>query len=159
MFTPLKELQAKLETAETGINVTASAVVLDKPGDKFRGYFVGFSHFEKTDAKTGEIISVKVANFLVAGAMKFNMGAQLTREMEKITTGSAVEVELTELKKNAKGGATKIYNVRLLNVEPVNVPQIFGQLQSANEPAQIEAPKSQEEIKAAAEKANSQIFE
>lgn len=143
----------QLTQAKPTVTITPSPLIFEKPGEKWRGLYLGQKHFDKTDSQTGEIKTIPVAHFFDGTKVLFNMGAQLTRAMQDVPTGVSVEIQLTELKANKHGGGkTKIYAVTPLDIPRIDLSEMFGgylniQPQAAEHliggapvAAQIEAP-------------------
>ncbi|MBK9497220.1 MAG: hypothetical protein IPO08_22425 [Xanthomonadales bacterium] len=126
----------QLTNANTTVTITPTPLIFDKITDpKFRGLYLGLQTFTKTNPQTGEITTLPVAHFFDGVGVRFNMGAQLTRAVSMLRPGISVEVALVELKKNAKGGTTKIYSVTPLDIPRVNLEEMFGGVLSISAPA------------------------
>jgi hypothetical protein len=125
----------ELAAATPTVTITPSPLIMEKVGQKFRGLYLGQRSFERTDQLTGEMKRNMVAHFFDGERVLFNMGAQLTRALETLATGVSVELELKELKSNAKGGKTKIYDVTPLNVPVKNLKEMFGGFLNIEAPA------------------------
>jgi hypothetical protein len=119
----------ELNKAEPSITITPTPLIMDKIGDSFRGLYVGMQSFEKD----GRLMPV--AHFYDGVGIRFNMGAQLTRAVSMLKPGISVEIKLTELKANTKGGKTKIYSVTPLKIALVNLDEMFGGVLSITAPA------------------------
>jgi hypothetical protein len=115
-----------LTTAKQIVTITPSPLILERPGDTFRGAYLGLRNFEKVDIATGEIRQIPVAHFYDGTKVVFNMGTQLTRVVQPLPLGISVEITLQELKPNSKGGKTKIYAVSPLDIPKLNLDEEFG---------------------------------
>lgn len=136
-----------LNAAPKTISIVAKSFVLDRVGETFRGILVGFTTWHKRNVKTGQITPVKVAQLFDGVELRFNMGAQLVRELGRLPIGVAVEIKLVELRRNTEGeGKTKIYDVVPLATPLADPADIFGgtfQIAAPVEhaPARISAPE------------------
>lgn len=119
----------QLNEAETTVTITPKPLIMEKPGEKFRGMYIGLQSFEKD----GRMIPV--AHFFDGEGIVFNMGAQLTRAVSMLKPGISVQIELVELKPNTKGGKTKIYSVTPLNIPRQNIEEMFGGVLSIEAPS------------------------
>jgi len=121
------KFESLLENAEPGVAITPTQLVLEKVGESFRGFFVGFApDWERIDIKTGEMRRTKVMLFFDGKKLLSNMGAQLVRVMGSIAPGTALQITLDELKANEHGGKTKIYVVTPLLIRPLDLREVFG---------------------------------
>ena len=124
--------QAQDKTTHT---ITPTPLNLEKIGDKFRGMYLGLQTFEKANPMTGEITVMPVAHFFDGQGVRFNMGAQLTRAVSVLKPGVSIEITLSELKPNNKGGKTKIYSIAPLDIPRQDIEQMFGGVLSISAPA------------------------
>lgn len=127
--------QDQLKAANTTVTITPTPLILEKVGEKFRGLYLGLQSFDKTNANTGEITRLPVAHFFDGAGVRFNMGAQLTRAVAMLRPGISVEIVLTELKANNKGGKTKIYSITPLDIPRTDIEEMFGGVLSISAPA------------------------
>lgn len=119
----------QLNEAQPTVTITPKPLIMERVGDKFRGMYVGMQSFEKD----GRLMPV--AHFFDGEGIVFNMGAQLTRAVSMLKPGISLEIKLTELKPNNKGGKTKIYSVTPLNIPRMNIEEMFGGVLSIEAPA------------------------
>lgn len=143
----MNNYQEQLKNAQPTVTITPTPINLDRVGDTFRGMFIGLQTFSKRDPNTGAVSELPVANFYDGVGIRTNMGAQLTRICAMLKPGVSVEVKLTELKRNGKGGSTKIYSVTPLNIPVANVAEMFAGLNMVTAPVgsdrQISAPEEE----------------
>jgi hypothetical protein len=144
--------QNQLKEAKTTITITPDPLVMEKVGDTFRGLYLGIRPFEKLDQTSGELKRMPVAHFWDGEKVVFNMGKQMTDSIQVLPPGTSVEVKLKELKKNAKGGSTKIYSITPLDIPRVDLRDMFGgHLEiSAHAPEHLAlpSPKPQRDLRA-----------
>ena len=125
----------QLKTAKPTVTITPTPLIMEKVGDKFRGLYLGLRGFDKVDPKTGEKKHLPVAHFYDGERVRFNMGAQLTRQIEVLNVGVSVEIVLTELKPNSQGGKTKIYSITPLDLPKIDLAELFGGYLNITAPA------------------------
>jgi hypothetical protein len=116
----------ELKQAKTTVIITPASLIFEKPGQRFRGLYLGQRVFESADPATGEVKAKMAAYFFDGEKILFNLGAQLTRALSTLSEGVSVEIELKELKSNKKGGKTKIYDVSPLDLPIQNPADVFG---------------------------------
>lgn len=111
-FSALVDASAKLKEKKPVITLTAEYIELAKPGESFRGIFIGFQDMQVTDQATGELKNIQAARFLVDKGVKINGGVVLVNEVKRagISPGTSIEVTFKE-----KKGNTKIYTITLLS--------------------------------------------
>ena len=111
-FSALVDASAKLKEKKPVITLTAEYIELAKPGESFRGIFIGFQDMQDTDQATGELKNIQAARFLVDKGVKINGGVVLVNEVKRagINSGTPVEVTFKDKKVN-----TKIYTITLLS--------------------------------------------
>ena len=111
-FSALVDASSKLREKKPVITLTAEYIELAKPGESFRGIFIGFQDMQVTDQATGELKNIQAARFLVDKGVKINGGVVLVNEVKRagISSGTPVEVTFKE-----KKGNTKIYTITLLS--------------------------------------------
>lgn len=116
----------ELANAQKSIPITAVPLVMDKPGEKFRGMYLGLKNWRKENPETGEISDQPIAHFYDGEKVLFQMGAQLTRAISSLKPGVSVEIVLSELKKNKHNGSTKIFSITPLKIPVANLEELFG---------------------------------
>lgn len=155
----MTDYKSLLTKAKPTVTITPSPLIMEKVGDTFRGLYLGQQQFNKTNPKTGEVTVHQVAHFFDGEKVRFNMGAQLTRSIQVLNPGVSVEIVLTELKANDKGGKTKIYSVTPLDIPRQNLEEMFGGYLQITAPAEkdlLPAPAS-EPVRAAPAVSRQQI--
>jgi hypothetical protein len=107
----LLEASANLDELEPVIQLTSEYVELAKPGETFKGIFIGFQGMNVTNKETGESTERTAVRFLVNKVVKINAGVSLVREIKNsgIPVGTAVQVTYVK-----KEGNLKIYALELL---------------------------------------------
>jgi len=107
----LLEASTKLEDKKPVIQLTAEYIELAKPGECFRGIFIGFQKINVTDKATGESLEKEAVRFIVNKVVKLNAGISLVREFKSANVPAGTPVEVTFVKKE---GNLKIYAVTVL---------------------------------------------
>jgi hypothetical protein len=107
----LLEASANLEDLEPVIQLTSEYVELAKPGETFKGIFIGFQAMNVTDKVTGEHSERTAARFLINKVVKINAGVSLVRELKNAGLPAGTPVQVTYVKKE---GNLKIYALELL---------------------------------------------
>jgi len=107
----LLEASANLEDLEPVIQLTSEYVELAKPGETFKGIFIGFQSMNVTDKTTGEQTERTAARFLINKVVKINAGVSLVRELKNAGLPAGTPVQVTYVKKE---GNLKIYALELL---------------------------------------------
>lgn len=107
----LLEASTTLEDKKPVIQLTAEYIELAKPGEAFRGIFIGFQTINVTDKATGESITKEAVRFIVNKVVKLNAGISLVREFKSANVPAGTPVEVTFMKKE---GNLKIYAVTVL---------------------------------------------
>jgi len=107
----LLEASANLEDLEPVIQLTSEYVELAKPGETFKGIFIGFQAMNVTDKVTGEQSERTAARFLINKVVKINAGVSLVRELKNAGLPAGTPVQVTYVKKE---GNLKIYALELL---------------------------------------------
>ena len=107
----LLEASTKLEKLKPVVQLTAEYVELAKPGESFRGVFIGYQKINVTDKATGETIEKDAVRFIVEKVIKLNAGTSLVREFRGANVPQGTPVEVTFMKKE---GNLKIYAVTVL---------------------------------------------
>lgn len=125
----------QLKQAKPTVTITPSPLIFEKVNETWRGLYLGQREFTRTDSKTGEVKRNFVAHFFDGQRVLFNMGAQLTRQLESLPVGVSVEIKLTELKANKHSGKTKIYDVTPLDLPLQNLAEMFGGFLNITAPA------------------------
>lgn len=126
----------QLSQAKTTVTITPSPLIFEKVGETWRGLYLGQREFTRTIAETGEVKRNTVAHFFDGTRVVFNMGAQLTRQLETLPVGVSVEIKLTALQPNKHGGGkTKIYDVTPLDLPIQNLAEMFGGFLNITAPA------------------------
>lgn len=105
------ESSTKLEKMEPVMTLTAEYIELQKPGESFKGVYVGTQEMKLTNKATGEQRDYEAARFIINKQIWINAGAALISEIKRanIPVGTALLVTYTE-----KKGNTKIYSITLL---------------------------------------------
>lgn len=103
---------AKLKEKKAVLSLTAEYLELEKPGESFRGIFIGFQSMSVTDQQTGELKEIQAARFLIDRGVKINGGVVLVNEIKRSGIGSGTPVEVTYKEKK---GQVKIYTLTLLS--------------------------------------------
>jgi len=103
---------AKLKEKKAVLSLTAEYLELEKPGESFRGIFIGFQSMSVTDQQTGELKEIQAARFLIDRGVKINGGVVLVNEIKRSGIGSGTPVEVVYKEKK---GQVKIYGLTLLS--------------------------------------------
>ena len=93
------------------MDLTAEYIELAKPGELFRGVFIGLQDMNVADKQTGEIKTLKAARFLIDKKIFINAGAVLVSEIHRSNVPFGTPLEVTYTKKD---GNTKIYSIKLI---------------------------------------------
>jgi hypothetical protein len=107
----LLEASAALDELEPVIQLTSEYVELAKPGETFKGIFIGFQAMNVTNKETGESTERTAARFLINKVVKINAGVSLVREIKNAGLPVGTAVQVTYVKKD---GNLKIYALELL---------------------------------------------
>ena len=107
----LLEASSNLEDLQPVIQLTSEYVELAKPGETFKGIFIGFQSMNVTDKATGEHSERTAARFLINKVVKINAGVSLVRELKNAGLPAGTPVQVTYVKKE---GNLKIYALELL---------------------------------------------
>lgn len=116
-FTGIENIQNMLEASanladkKPVLQLSATYAELAKPGESFRGIYMGLQDMTVTDKSTGEHITKKAARFLVNKQINLNAGVSLVNEITRTGLPVGTAVEVTYLKKE---GNLKLYSVALL---------------------------------------------
>lgn len=122
----LPDFATTLKDAESVISVVPEGFQLTRPGEEFRGVYLGQRIWPKRNKETGEITNVPVAQFYDGQKIRTNMGVQLVREVDKLAPGTSVRIVLVRSEKNTKNGSTKIYDIFPLRLPLINPAALFG---------------------------------
>jgi hypothetical protein len=96
---------------EPVIQLTSEYVELAKPGETFKGIFIGFQGMNVTNKESGEVTERTAARFLINKVVKINAGVSLVREIKNAGLPVGTAVQVTYVKKE---GNLKIYALELL---------------------------------------------
>ena len=107
----LLEASSNLDELEPVIQLTSEYVELAKPGETFKGIFIGFQAMNVTNKETGESTERTAARFLINKVVKINAGVSLVREIKNAGLPIGTAVQVTYVKKD---GNLKIYALELL---------------------------------------------
>jgi hypothetical protein len=107
----LLEASSNLEDLQPVIQLTSEYIELAKPGETFKGIFIGFQAMNITDKTSGETSERTAARFLVNKVVKINAGVSLVREIKNSGIPQGTPVQVTYVKKE---GNLKIYALELL---------------------------------------------
>ena len=110
-FTALLDKSESLGKLGKVLTLTAEYMELEKPGETFRGIFVGFYDMNMTDKTTGEQRVIQGARFLANKQVFVNAGVVLVNELKRGSTAPGTALEILYLRKE---GNTKIYEISLL---------------------------------------------
>jgi len=110
-FAELVERSTQLEKAKPILTLTAEYIELEKPGESFRGVYIGEQTMEIADKATGEIKALVAARFLVNKQVKINAGVVLVNEIKRAGISVGTPIEITYVKKE---GNTKLYSITLI---------------------------------------------
>jgi hypothetical protein len=113
-ITNFAELVAKsenLDKLKPVMTLTANYIELEKPGETFRGVFIGLQEMTVNDQQTGEQKHIKAARFLINKGVYINGGVVLINELERATVPVGTSIEV---KYERKEGNTKIYSITLI---------------------------------------------
>jgi hypothetical protein len=110
-FAELVERSTQLEKAKAILTLTAEYIELEKPGESFRGVYIGEQTMEIADKATGEIKALIAARFLVNKQVKINAGVVLVNEIKRAGINVGTPIEITYVKKE---GNTKLYSITLI---------------------------------------------
>lgn len=108
-----------LEKLKPQFSVVPTYLEIEKK--PIRAIYAGIreTSFQQVNKTTGEVEtkSGQVAVFIKDSKMYVNRGIQLLRSLEEsnLPKGTPVELSLSDTKKNATGGSTKIYEILVLN--------------------------------------------
>jgi len=105
------ERSEKLDKMAPVMTLTAEYIELQKPGESFKGVFVGTQRMKVTNKSTGEQKELDAARFIINKRIWINAGAVLIGELKRanIPTGTPLQVTYER-----KDGNTKIYSITLL---------------------------------------------
>lgn len=107
----LLEASSNLDDLEPVIQLTSEYVELAKPGETFKGIFIGFQGMNVTNKESGEVTERTAARFLINKVVKINAGVSLVREIKNAGLPVGTAVQVTYVKKE---GNLKIYALELL---------------------------------------------
>jgi hypothetical protein len=107
----LLEASSNLDEMEPVIQLTSEYVELAKPGETFKGIFIGFQGMNVTNKESGEVTERTAARFLINKVVKINAGVSLVREIKNAGLPVGTAVQVTYVKKE---GNLKIYALELL---------------------------------------------
>jgi hypothetical protein len=107
----LLEASSNLDELEPVIQLTSEYVELAKPGETFKGIFIGFQGMNVTNKESGEVTERTAARFLINKVVKINAGVSLVREIKNAGLPVGTAVQVTYVKKE---GNLKIYALELL---------------------------------------------
>ena len=107
----LLEASSNLDEMEPVIQLTSEYVELAKPGETFKGIFIGFQGMNVTNKESGEVTERTAARFLINKVVKINAGVSLVREIKNAGLPVGTAVQVTYFKKE---GNLKIYALELL---------------------------------------------
>jgi hypothetical protein len=112
-FADLVEASASMTRMDPVISLTAEYISLEKPGESFRGIFVGFQEIEVTDKTSGERRRMDAAKFIHNRRVVINSGVALVNDIKraKIQPGTPLEVVF-----KGKNGNAKVYTLNLLAI-------------------------------------------
>lgn len=110
-FAELVLKSESLDKLKPVMTLTASYIELEKPGESFRGVYIGTQTMTVTDQQSGELKTIKAARFLINKAVFINGGVVLINEIERsqINIGTPIEVKFER-----KDGNIKIYSITLI---------------------------------------------
>ena len=100
-----------LKKLQPAITLTAQYLELEKPGESFRGVFIGTQAMTLTDKGTGEMKTLEAARFIINKSVWINAGTVLVNEIKRANIPAGTPLEVTYL---SKDGNTKLYSVTLL---------------------------------------------
>jgi hypothetical protein len=105
------ERSEKLEKMTPVMTLTAEYIELQKPGESFKGIYVGTQKMTVTNKTTGEVKELDAARFIINKRIWINAGAVLISELNRanIPAGTPLQVSYER-----KEGNTKIYSITLL---------------------------------------------
>jgi hypothetical protein len=113
-----------LESADVGINIQPEYVEFINVGDKIRAVYNGITHITTKDKQNpGEYKKIEAVVMQTKDGVKLNAGASLVNQFRNLRPGTAVQVTYSGKEKTKSGNEVKTYDVRLLNVPRVNVPE------------------------------------
>ena len=107
----LLEASSNLDELEPVIQLTSEYVELAKPGETFKGIFIGFQGMNVTNKESGEVTERTAARFLINKVVKINAGVSLVREIKNAGLPVGTAVQVTSVKKE---GNLKNYALELL---------------------------------------------
>lgn len=107
----LLEASSNLDDLQPVIQLTSEYVELAKPGETFKGIFIGFQGMNVTNKESGEVTERTAARFLINKVVKINAGVSLVREIKNAGLPVGTAVQVTYVKKE---GNLKIYALELL---------------------------------------------
>jgi hypothetical protein len=126
-----------LDEAEVGINIQPEYFEFKAVGDTFRGIFNGISEITTKDQQNvGQYKKIPAVVMQDKTGVKLNAGANLVSQLRNLRPGTAIQVRYKGEEKSNNGKNVKVFDVHLLNVPRVNVPE---------RPALV-APKSEPEL-------------
>ena len=111
MLLKAMELSEVVPAMQEAITFTPEYLELEKPGESFRGVFIGFQDFQITDQATGEVVKKTAARFVINRKIWINAGAVLVNEIKRagVPEGTPLKVTYKEKSKNVK-----LYDITLL---------------------------------------------
>lgn len=110
-FTSLVEASATMTKMEPVISLTAEYISLEKPGESFRGIFIGYQKISKLNQGTGEMQDMEAAKFVMNRKVVINSGVALVTDLKRANVQHGTPLEIVYKEKN---GNTKVYSINLL---------------------------------------------
>lgn len=107
----LLEASANVSKLKEVVSLTNEYIELEKPGDAFKGIFVGFMEMSVTNKVTGELRQMSAAQFIIDKKMFINGGVNLVSQLTKSNVLSGTPLKVTYARKD---GNVKVYELTLL---------------------------------------------
>lgn len=105
------ERSTDLKKLKPAVTLTAQYLELEKPGESFRGVYIGTQPMTVADKGTGEMKTLEAARFIIEKSVWINAGTVLVNEIKRANIPVGTPLEVTYL---SKEGNTKLYSVTLL---------------------------------------------
>lgn len=105
------EKSTDLKKLKPAVTLTAQYLELEKPGESFRGVYIGTQPMTVADKATGEMKTLEAARFIIEKSVWINAGTVMVNEIKRANIPVGTPLEVTYL---SKEGNTKLYSVTLL---------------------------------------------
>ena len=115
-----------LDEAEVGINIAPKYFEFKDEGDQVRAIYNGMTTI--TSTKNGDRKDIPAVVFQNKEGVFLNSGASLINQLRNLQPGRAIQITYTGKEKTKGGNNVNTFDVRLLNVAPVNMPSTTKQI-------------------------------